>query len=554
MRERPITIPEACAAALCALLAVIVVVGYVWGRVTDISPFAMLGMSAAAGVVIALSLLRRSSPDVPALVASGAVLTIVGVWLLSLAWPALLPPGRGPDLTHHLMLVDFLERNWRLPNTTMVPVMVEMAHYTPGVHLLAALAGAWTRTGGFQAIYGVLAFTVALKCVFVFLIAARVLRGSRARVPLALAAVALCALPAEYFLGAFVHDSFVAQVAAELFAVAMLWCVVVWDGRPATLPAVLFAVAGVGAFLTWPMWIGPPIVTLAAVVLTHDAVDVRVRLKHLATALVPIAIVAMLHTMGRVGWLAIAGTTGIVLKPSAAIFGWPFLIVAGAGLVVALSRRDQRATLLLTLSIAAQAVTLYALARARGAPVPYMAFKMMYLIIYPLALLGALGLAFAVDRAPSWLRAHGGAWTVLVVVCAVLATSLTNVSKPAPVVSSDLYEAGRWARSHVDAACVDYLVPNHETMHWLHLAVLGNPRSSLRTADPSTFDPAKATVRWIEPIGLPYAIAHMPTLPNDVLNNVDVLEEFGSAAVVTRRGPSSCADAQRLAAGAPPRP
>jgi hypothetical protein len=554
MRPRPITIPEALAAAVCTLLAATIAIGYLWGRIGTISPLATLAVTAAVGAVVTVSLLRRASADTPALVASAAVLASVLAWLLFLAWPTLLVPGRGPDLTHHLMLVDFLERNWRLPDVSLVPVMVEMAHYTPGLHLLAALAGSWIGSDGFHTVYLVLAFTAALKCVFVFLIAARLLPPNRASVALALVAVGLSMLPAEYFAGAFVHDSFLAQVAAELFAVAMLWSVVVWDARPAPLPAILFAAAGVGAFLTWPMWIGPPVVTLAAVALTNDAADGRTRLNHLAIALAPIAFVALVHTLGRVGWIAIAGTTGIVLKPSVAAFGWVFVIVAAAGVVVALFRRERRVPLLFTLTIAAQAVTLYVVAQSRGAAVPYMAFKMGYLIIYPLAVLGALGLATALSRGPSWLHRGSVVWVVFVAACGVVAVSLMRFSKPAPIVSDDLYAAGRWARGHVEAACVDYLVPNHETMHWLHLAVLGNARTSLRTMDPSTFEPEKAVVRWIEPSGLPYAIVHLPTLPNDVLNNVDVLEEFGTAAVVRRRGPSSCADAQRLAGVASPTP
>jgi hypothetical protein len=84
-------------------------------------------------------------------------------------------------------------------------------------------------------------------------------------------------------------------------------------------------------------------------------------------------------------------------------------------------------------------------------------------------------------------------------------------------------------------------------MYWLHLAVLGNARVSARTGDPDTFVPARAVARWIEPGGLPFAIAHIPTLPKEVLNDVDVLEQFGAAAVVLRRGPSFCADSQRYA-------
>jgi nucleoside-diphosphate-sugar epimerase len=36
--------------------------------------------------------------------------------VLALARPSLLPPGGGPDLTHHLQLVDYIERHWQLPD------------------------------------------------------------------------------------------------------------------------------------------------------------------------------------------------------------------------------------------------------------------------------------------------------------------------------------------------------------------------------------------------------------------------------------------------------
>ena len=52
----------------------------------------------------------------------------------------------------------------------------------------------------------------------------------------------------------------------------------------------LFALFGVAAFLTWPIWIGPLVLTL---VLRRDAsrreLAVRRRLPHLAIALLPIA-------------------------------------------------------------------------------------------------------------------------------------------------------------------------------------------------------------------------------------------------------------------------
>jgi hypothetical protein len=73
--------------------------------------------------------------------------------------------------------------------------------------------------------------------------------------------------------------------------------------------------------------------------------------------------------------------------------------------------------------------------------------------------------------------------------------------------------------------------------------VFGNPRAAGRTLEADTFDPRKAIVRWILPGGLRYAIAgDFDALPRDIRTNVDVLARFGPAAVVKRRGPSTCDD------------
>jgi hypothetical protein len=43
------------------------------------------------------------------------------------------------------------------------------------------------------------------------------------------------------------------------------------------------------------------------------------------------------------------------------------------------------------------------------------------------------------------------------------------------------------------------------------------------------------------------AIVHLPTLPKELLHDINVIEEFGTAAVARRLGPSVCPDAERLA-------
>jgi len=177
---------------------------------------------------------------------------------------------------------------------------------------------------------------------------------------------------------------------------------------------------------------------------------------------------------------------------------------------------------------------------------------MMYLAIFPLAVCAALAGAYvahgfrlrmtrrrtAVASAEAVSRAM--AWVLVAIVTVVVVRGLAAAPRDAPVVSEPLYEAGVWARTHVPPACVEYLVADPDTAYWLHLAVLGNPRVTARTVAVEAYDLRSAVVRWIEPGGLPYAIADLSAIPADVRREAEVLERFGSAAVLKRRGPGSC--------------
>jgi hypothetical protein len=214
---------------------------------------------------------------------------------------------------------------------------------------------------------------------------------------------------------------------------------------------------------------------------------------------------------------------------------------------VSASRRG-RATALLLAASAAQAAALFALAKANGASVPYMAIKMAYLAIYPLAASATLAIALvwraAGASAPGspfrGRAADGMAWLAVAILAGVVGRQAFHAPMQAPMVSESLYLAGHWARAHLDPACVDYIVGHDNTAYWLHLAVLGNRRMSARTADDSTFITRDAIVRWIKPGGLPYAVADLGTLPRDVLTEADELARFGTAVVIKRRRESLC--------------
>jgi hypothetical protein len=109
-----------------------------------------------------------------------------------------------------------------------------------------------------------------------------------------------------------------------------------------------------------------------------------------------------------------------------------------------------------------------------------------------------------------------------------------------PTVTLPLSRAGEWARVHVPRDCVEYLVDDDSTAYWLHLAMLGNPRSSARTINDETYSLSRALLRWVTPGGLSYAIADLNVVPRDIRNDFDVLAQFDQAAVVRRRDRSAC--------------
>jgi hypothetical protein len=490
------------------------------------------------------------SETIPFLVIVSAVLA----WLLWLARPSLLPPGSGPDLTHHLALIDFIERHWRLPHDPHLgAVLGEMVSYTPGAHILAALTGAWTRTDGLHTVYAVVAVTVALKTGLIFLIARRVIPRHTPRTALAVSAVLLLFLPLDYFIGSFAEASYLAQVVSELFAVAMWLAIVAWGGRPSAPAAAWIALFGVSTFLAWPVALGPLVLLASIVIAVRFDLPLAQRARDLALVTAPIALVAMLHSLGRTHAVGIVGVAGYVAYPRVEMFGWWFLVPAAVGVAASAFERRSRTVALLVVAIALQSSALLVVANRAGAARPYMALKMLYLAIYPLAVAGSVALARALavahrgggNLSPSWSSPSGRSiarWALVAVLAVPTAQSLIGMPRPKPVISEPLFLAGAWARANLKPECVDYVVDDVNSSYWLHIAVLRNARAASRSIDDDTYEPEKERIRWVEPEGLPYAIAQdFDRLPRDVRANVDIVARFGPAAVIKRRGPATCA-------------
>jgi hypothetical protein len=535
---------EAGAASAVAWIASAIIAAWLGDTVGfTIVPWAILALSLAAAVAVFLSLPRGAIPDRPALPAFAAIVLTTFGWLMWRARPDFLPTGSGSDLAHHLALLAYIERHGRLVHdATLGAYLGEMIDYTPGVHLLAVLAAAWFRTDALHAIHPVVALTAALKSGIVFLIARRLMPDGVPRVPLAMAAALLLWLPYTLFAGSFMEQSFLSQAVSELFAVAMWGALVAWEGRPTAGAVALFALFGAAAFLTWPIWIGPPALMLGCMALWHGELSWARRGRHAAIGLMPIAIVTAVYGAARqVYGFHMVNAVGFAIWPTPRVLGWPFVVLTTAGLAWAVIDRRARTAALLFATISLQAAALIVTGRSSGAVAPYLSLKMAYLAVYPLSIAAAVMIANAWRALLSPVAASRYAWLPVVLVALGAGHAMAKAPSVAPVVTQPVFLAGSWARAHLPPACIDYLVADGYTGYWLHLAMLGNPRAAGRTLVDDTFEPRKAIVRWIVPGGLPYAIAdNLDALPRDVRTNVDVLARFGSAAVVKRRGAAVC--------------
>jgi len=504
-----------------------------------IHPFAVLIVSLAIAVAC-LWLLPRSVEG-GGLAGFTGIAVLVLALLLFLGWPALLPVGGGSDLTHHLQLIGFIEQHWRLPRDPLtVESIGNMVNYTPGSHLLAAMAGQWLRSDGLHAVYPVLAVATALKAGLVYLIARRVAPADEERTPMALAAVVLLALPYDVSLGSFVRWSFYAQVVSETCAVAMWWALVLWDLRPSRAVALLFGIAGAGAYLSWPVWIGPPVVALGVLMLLHARIEFPRRIAHATLALAPIGLVAVLHAAGRVSSLTIVQSGGASFDLSPSHFGWTLLMLTVAGVVIAVRRREARATVVVLGAIVLQTIALFVVARTSGADSPYMARKMAHLAILPMAVLSALAIAHACRVAARAGAARRLAWIALVIVVAGAGRTISAMPRHAPVITEDLYRAGLWARDHARPGCVDYLVPSDDSSYWLHHAVLRNPMHAPPGAAPPSFVYRDVVTRWVVGRGLPYVIADLTVVPREVREEIHGAARFGSIVAGGRLNAGPC--------------
>jgi hypothetical protein len=461
------------------------------------------------------------------------------MWIAS---PAFLPVTNGPDVVHHLQLVHVIQKARHLPHDAALdPYLLEMMGYTPGAHILAAAAGSLLGADPLQLVYPLAAAFTAVKAGTIYALARRLIAPAPGSGMTALAAPILAFGSATYFLGSFVQFFFFSQVVSEAFAVAMLLALVRWRQFGEDRDLVALAACAVGVVLTWPVWIVPAGITVAIGILTA-ASQRRRRWVVLGVTLAPAALFAAAHQITHRGAAGIVTSSGAVTAPTVAAFGAGFLVLAAVGALLAVRARAARPVVIFLAATLLAAAGLAALAARAGSSSFYMAFKMMYLVVPPAAVLGAVALA----RLADWVRRRVprvgmlAAWIPLVV-AALLARGHVPARRAHGSLSLSARDVALWAaQNRVPAGCIDYFSKYWLTGYWLHLDVLGNPRLSDRMRE-ETFDFPDVAAKWIEGRGLPYAIVEdMGAIPREIRPEMEPLHQTGSFVLVRNRRPAPC--------------
>ncbi|MFN8475430.1 MAG: hypothetical protein U0822_24815 [Anaerolineae bacterium] len=463
-------------------------------------------------------------------------------WLGGSTW---IPPSGSVDAPHHLLLINFIRNYASLPHDPdLWRYLGEFYTYSPGSHILAALAGRALGMPSLYTIEPILALVATLRAAVFYLIALRLLPALRVRPLLALAGTILLLVAYWYVINSFLWFFFYAQVVSELFALAMLWALIAWNDRPWFGPLAFFSLCGVAVWLTWPVWLPVPTLTLAGLLLLRRDLSLWRRAAIFGLTMLPVAIVAAAYTVGRANQLVILAAEGGVTQASVEVFGWPLLILAAAGMVVSRQRTNMRAVWFYTGALLAQTVALAVLDTVHQVETYYQTYKMFYLLVYPLGLFATVGLTSLWQvAARRWPRAGLPLAASLPVLAVALALWNGLTFRPLPETESltfnePLYGAVTWTRQNLPGACVDYLVNYAITAYWLHLE-LGNPRVNDRTSQAINFYEQRLNTpnRWDRPRGLPYAIVeNMGEVPDDVRRHFKVLYESPPAAVVYRTG------------------
>ncbi len=418
----------------------------------------------------------------------GAV--VVGVWLYFVmpSLPTLLPPTLSMDAVRH-----YLQASFSYPKGTLV------SWYPAGGAFVVAMVSHWTGLLPLRVLHPVAASFVALCAGAVYGMTCSLLPPGRSSKVVALAAPALLFVPWSYFAGIIDGEQyFFAQAFAQFFVVAALWYVASYAESQSGIFLVLIGAAMVGIVTAYPFLVALPLALFVIMALANwvptlradrsaffRARRVRVTLLALAIFFILMATSAIALEQGGILQLASLARSvdadvgpGGVTSPSLDTLGGPlFLLLALAGIPLAWRAGMQGMTVLAFLLAWLLQWAVLTLVQPWWQVSGYRVDKTFYILVFPLAVLGALSLARSIQYAEKALEDRLPAMGTrrLSSAAAFLATLVVLVAaivwRRPPVAFIPLSEAelqiAQWAQDHLDTYQISYLDPLSIRAYWL---------------------------------------------------------------------------------------
>ena len=401
------------------------------------------------------------------------LLVIMGVWLYFIApsLPTLLPPTQSSDAVRVYLQMLFTVPEGKLVNW-----------YPAGGTFVAAMFSNWLGIAPLRILHPIAASFIALTAGAIYGIACSLLREQRWGKIAALFAPALLFAPWSYFVGIINWEQFFfAQAFSQLFVVAAMWYTANYAQQPHWIFASLIGASLVGAVTAYPIFVALPFALFALVVL-GQAIRARnksalVVLGIFAALMVGIAIALQLSGILELQSAKVSATSNVgeggVANPSLeTLGGLVFLFLALIGAPLAWRNGTWGKTILALVA----AWGLQYLAMMISQPFlqlsGYRVDKTFYVLIFPLALLATLPLAWAFTQISSrlqTLRANTAfASTSIIVIILVI------VLRPpvffSPFTESELQVAS-WAKQNLDTYQINFIDSSNLRSYWLAMGL-----------------------------------------------------------------------------------
>ncbi|HLZ72514.1 MAG TPA: hypothetical protein VKV26_21625 [Dehalococcoidia bacterium] len=554
-----LTVGEALVAALLWPQALIVICGYTLDVLRiplsehTFVPVVLIvvALSGAAALRLRLIAVRL---DIVELAGLAFIALALAGYLAWFSGRALLPASFSPDAVHHLLLVNAIRSAEHLPRWPALWAQLgEMSTYPAGSHLLVVFYADLLSLPGYRAIGPVTLGIVVSQAALTFLLAYRLLpagEGRLSRMVLSCLAVGLLLLPigkihsvnpANFFTDAVLrYDFFYSSVASIMFLLYTVWFLVLFRQHMQTWLLAPMTLSIAACVLSWPILGLIPASIFALSVFSDGRISWRVRVSLIGSVGLVLILIAAAYII-RYGvkdqgvLTSEGGIQTIALNSRSLIFFVLALIGAAESM-----RRRSYAVVFFFLAVV---LVLYAVMKElahHGTIATYIAEKVPFVLVFPLALFAAVGiqtLARAAARLidsrrpimPAVLTAGLG------LLCVSPGIHAIDRHRERPFTTA-LYDTGHWSRLHLPPDSVGFLTAYGSTAYWLQTDVLGNPRVVPRSVAVVGEISLDSSQRWPRELAQPYIIIeNLALLPPQLRSDFAVLYQSGASAVLGRK-------------------